>query len=87
MRRFVPLVVLLACNGPAEQSPQCARYVECVRARDVALGIQTDVERFLPGGACWGGFEGGELCTNGCENGLAFLATDPVSSSLPECVP
>lgn len=74
------------CGAPQPQSEACRRFVACVRALDAQRGRSTNVDRFLPGGACWGGVAGARLCTEGCERGLPILVRDVVS--VPEaCAP
>lgn len=84
--RSLVLLMLWGCDGPVEQSASCAAYVSCVEARDLALGQSTNLDRFLPGGACWGGAEGGALCDRACTNGLDWLQAN--EDDLPEaCQP
>ena len=67
------LSLLLACAVDVTQTPACATFVACQRARDAVDGQATDVDRFDRGGDCWGSPAGQELCDHACENGLAFL--------------
>lgn len=63
---------LVACSASVEQAPVCARYTACIRALDEVRGLETDLDRFDPGGACWGSEEGGVLCERACTRGLVF---------------
>lgn len=65
----------VACGGGIEPTPDCETYVACVRAHDAALGIETDLDRFESGGACWDNGEIATLCDDGCRNGLDWLRT------------
>ena len=67
-------LVLLSCSFPVDQRPSCARYVECLQARDERDGASTDVVRFEVDGACWSNSEAADLCDRACINGLAYLA-------------
>lgn len=75
-----------ACAQPLEPTPACVSYVACEQARDAQLGINTDMVRFQPGGACWDNPEISELCDRGCASGITWLrAAEP---SLPAaCAP
>lgn len=76
----------LSCGGGVEQAPSCARYAECIRALDELRGIETDLDRFDPGGPCWGSEEGAKVCTQACTRGLAFEAErwpDPPAECRP----
>jgi len=57
LRRAILLALgvgaLLAGCGRVAQAPECAAYVECVKARDVRQQTATDVVRFEPAGACY----------------------------------
>jgi hypothetical protein len=66
------LAALVACREGVEQAPACERYTACIRALDDAAGRETDLDRFDPGGGCWGSDVGGTLCERACERGLAF---------------
>jgi hypothetical protein len=68
------LATLLSCTLPVDQRPSCARYVECLAARDDRDGTSTDVKRFLPDGDCWGNATGADLCDRACTAGLDWLA-------------
>lgn len=70
---MIAILLLLSGCGPVVQTEACAAYVECLDARDAALGAETDALRFEPTGACWGSAEGATLCTNACERGLTWL--------------
>lgn len=75
-----------ACGAPIEPTPDCDAFVACTTARDVQLGITTDVVRFQPGGACWGNPEIADLCDRGCRSGMAWLRD--AGTDLPsECAP
>ncbi|MCB9742078.1 MAG: hypothetical protein H6741_09235 [Alphaproteobacteria bacterium] len=76
------LAALTACGGEVPQTEACAAYVACVEARDLELGIRTNLDRFEPGGACWGSAEGGALCDRGCSSGLAWM--QDAYADLPE---
>lgn len=85
---LLPLTLLGAACGspPVDQTSACAEWVECVAARDAALGTTTDYQRFDVGGACWGSQEGADLCTTSCEQGLTFLRDN--YDDVPEgCLP
>lgn len=64
--------LLVACAG-AEQGPECKAFVECVAAVDVLRSTQTNVDRFLPDGACWGGKKGAAVCESACRRGVVLL--------------
>lgn len=68
----VLVAALVACREGVEQAPACARYTACIRALDEAAGRETDLDRFDPGGACWGSDAGATLCARACDRGLAF---------------
>lgn len=68
------LVSSLACDAEVEQAPACARYTACIRALDEAAERETNLDRFDPGGACWGSEEGGTLCERSCVRGLEWEA-------------
>ncbi|MEQ1506582.1 MAG: hypothetical protein ABMB14_30415 [Myxococcota bacterium] len=68
------LLTFVSCSLPVDPRPSCARYVACVEARDARDGSTTDVDRFAPDGACWGGEAGADLCDRACTAGLAWLA-------------
>lgn len=90
MRRFVVLGLVVsgvfaACGG-VEQAPACDRYTTCIRALDERMERETNLDRFDPGGACWGSEEGGTLCERACERGLLWEATrnpDPPAECRP----
>lgn len=72
---FLLLIPLASCRAEVEQSPACARYAACIRALDDAAGRETDLDRFDPGGACWGGSDvGATLCDRACTRGLQWEA-------------
>ena len=48
-----------ACAEGTEQTAECAHYVACLEARDEALGISTNMDRFKADGPCWGGSQAG----------------------------
>ncbi len=60
-------------GGPVTQSPSCATYVACMRALDADAGTTTNLDRFLPGGACWVNSVTGDGCATGCQRGVAWL--------------
>lgn len=64
--------LLVACRR-AEQGPECKAFVECVAALDVLRSTQTNVDRFLPDGACWNGRKGAAVCESACRRGVALL--------------
>lgn len=71
---LAPVALLLsACSESVEQAPSCTRYVECVEELDEEEGVQTDLERFVPGGNCWNSDVGAELCATACERGLLLI--------------
>jgi hypothetical protein len=77
VRRLAVLVILglsPACDDGVEQAPACARYTACIRALDERVERETNLDRFDPGGACWGSVEGGTLCARACTRGLAWEA-------------
>lgn len=80
-------LVLAGClGGPVEQSPGCATYVACLRALDADAGTTTNLDRFVPGGACWVNGVTGEGCATGCERALTRLKER--TPALPaECAP
>lgn len=83
--RFAPLLLLVACGGEVEPTPECVAYVQCLQARDVARGRSTDMERFEAGGACWGSHEAAEFCSGGCERGLVWLREAEAGALPQEC--
>lgn len=86
MTRFTWIILLLGCGGPVAQTEACAEYVSCIEARDAALGVSTNLDRFLEGGDCWGGEEGAALCDRACVNGLDWMRS--AIDDLPEvCQP
>jgi hypothetical protein len=77
---------LSACGGGVEQAPACARYTACIRALDERVERETDLDRFDPGGPCWGSEVGGTLCERACTRGLAWEAArnpDPPAECRP----
>ena len=62
----------VACGG-AEPGPECQAFVECVAAVDVLRSTQTNVDRFLPDGACWSGPKGAAVCESSCRRGVVLL--------------
>jgi hypothetical protein len=73
---FVGLVAsaAIACGVTRAPAPSCVDYVACVQARDAARGATTDVERFLPDGACWtSAQEAADACAEACARGLDVL--------------
>jgi len=81
--------VLLASGcfgGAVDQTAACAQYVRCIDAVDTLAGQTTNLDRYEPGGACWGNSEIAELCTTSCARALARiqeLAPPPPT----ECAP
>lgn len=77
MKNFLLIAFALsasACAQGTEQTAECAHYVACLEARDEALGISTNMDRFKADGPCWGGSQAGlELCDRACVAGLKFL--------------
>lgn len=67
------LSMLLVACGRVEQGPECEAFVECVAALDVLRSTRTNVDRFLPDGACWGGAKGGAVCESSCRRGVVLL--------------
>lgn len=67
--------MLAACRSEVEQRPACARYTACIRALDEAADRETDVDRFDPGGACWGSEDSATACERACTRGLAWEAS------------
>ena len=61
-----------ACATEVEQAPVCEHYVECIRSLDELAGVETDLDRFDPGGACWGSEEQGKICIRACTRGLEW---------------
>lgn len=81
------VVVLVGClGGPVAQTVGCADYVACIKALDAPTGATTNLDRFLPGGACWVNGETGEGCATGCERALSRLR-DRVPQLPAECAP
>ncbi len=67
------VVTLVAACGGAEQGPECKAFVECVAALDALRSTQTNVDRFLPDGACWNGTKGAGVCESSCRRGVVLL--------------
>ncbi len=67
------LPTLLGACGRAEQGPECKAFIACVAALDVLRSTQTNVDRFLPDGACWGGPKGAAVCESSCRRGVLLL--------------
>jgi hypothetical protein len=61
-----------ACEAP-QPTDACSRYTECVRALDEQRAQETNLDRFDPGGACWGHHEQARVCTAACEAGRALV--------------
>jgi hypothetical protein len=76
------LLAATACG--VEQSASCAHFVRCVQARDAQQGAQTNVDRFLVDGKCWGAEELAAQCDRGCQRGLDWLRT-AYADLPPEC--
>ena len=66
------LAATSACSDVA-QGPECRAFVACVKEADVRRGTVTNVDRFLPDGACWNGSKGAEVCENACRRGVPVL--------------
>lgn len=64
---------LLCASCGAEQGPECKAFVSCVGELDVLHGTHTNVDRFLPEGACWGSDKGAEVCESACRRGIPRL--------------
>jgi len=91
MRGLLLVVSLLlaapgCADGAVDQSTACRQYVACVEALDVRRGVTTNVERYAPGGGCWGSEVGAALCNTSCERGLTFVA-ERFASAPSECAP
>ncbi len=69
---FALSTLLVACRD-AEQGPECKAFVGCVAALDVLRSTRTNVDRFLPAGACWSGPKGAAVCESACRRGVALL--------------
>lgn len=80
------LLLLFACAADVSQTPACVSFVACSAARDVQLGLETDVARFGASGDCWGSPAGQQLCDEACDNGLTFLR-DRYADLPTECAP
>lgn len=65
--------VLLGFGCGAEQGPECKAFVVCVEELDSLRNTETNVDRFLPGGACWGGEKGAAVCEAACRRGVVLL--------------
>ncbi len=61
----------IACA--AEQGPECKAFVVCVSEFDTLRQTETNVDRFLPEGACWGGEKGAAVCEAACRRGIVLL--------------
>lgn len=66
--------MLAGCRAEVEQAPACARYTACIRALDDAANRETDLDRFDPGGGCWGSEVGATACEHACTRGLDWEA-------------
>jgi hypothetical protein len=75
----------LAACGRLAQAPECAAYVDCVKARDARLLTTTDVERFEASGACWNNGDLATGCQKACTRGRAWLGS--LSGAPKECAP
>jgi hypothetical protein len=64
---------LISGCAEAEQGPHCRAYVECVRQADAERDTVTNVDRFLPDGACWDGTKGAAVCESSCRRGIPVL--------------
>ncbi|TNE85254.1 MAG: hypothetical protein EP330_26365 [Deltaproteobacteria bacterium] len=87
MRCFFLIAMLGGCAPEVEPSAACEAYVTCLGARDLARDRNTDVERFVAGGACWGSHEAAEFCTGACERGLDWLREAEADTLPTECSP
>ena len=76
------LLLLVGCDTSVPQSEACAQWVACIDARDDQLGVETDNDRFLANGPCWGNPEIGHLCDDACTAGLELMPD--LYSDLPE---
>ncbi|MBK6697267.1 MAG: hypothetical protein IPG50_34525 [Myxococcales bacterium] len=71
---FARLVIaLLPGCSDVEQGPECRAFVACVKEADTVRGTVTNVDRFLPSGACWGGEKGAAVCESACRRGVPVL--------------
>ena len=61
-----------ACSD-VEQGPGCRAFVACVKEADALRGTATNVDRFLPDGACWNGSKGAAVCESACRRGVPVL--------------
>lgn len=64
---------LLATGCSAEQGPECKAFVACVAELDGIRSTQTNVDRFLPDGACWNVEKGAAVCESACRRGMSLL--------------
>lgn len=83
---FVAALLLGACKPSGEQAASCEQYSACVRAQDQLDGVETNLDRFDPGGACWGSEEQSKVCERACTRGLAFERARRADAP-PECGP
>ena len=72
-RVLISLTLWTVGCAEVEQSSSCATYVACIQAKDDVDGVETDLDRFEPDGACWGSPEGASLCDRACVNGLDWM--------------
>lgn len=73
-RWLAPLFVLglVACDDGEAQAPVCEQYTACIRSLDELAGVETNLDRFDPGGACWNSEEGAKSCARACTRGLEW---------------
>lgn len=83
---FLAALLLGACKPSGEQAAACEQYTACVRAQDQLDGVETNLDRFDPGGACWGSEEQSRVCERACTRGLAFERARRADAP-PECGP
>jgi hypothetical protein len=69
---LTPAWLFGGCSSP-EQGPHCRAFIACVADYDEMRGTRTNVDRFLPGGSCWEGEKGAEVCENACRRGIPVL--------------
>lgn len=68
------VALLLTCAAcGAEQGPECKAFVACVEEFDTLRNTDTNVDRFLPDGACWNGDKGAAVCELACRRGVILL--------------
>jgi hypothetical protein len=72
---LLPSVLALAGCKDVEQGPDCRAFVACVQELDTLRSTRTNVDRFLPAGACWEGSKGAAVCESACRRGIPVLRT------------